>query len=32
MNEEIFNKLVDLEYRINDIEQDMIELNDKRRS
>lgn len=32
MNEEIFNKLVDLEYRINDLEQDMIALNDKRRS
>jgi hypothetical protein len=32
MNEEIFNKLIDLEYRVNDIELDIPGRNDKRRS
>jgi hypothetical protein len=32
MNEEIFNKLVDLEYSVNDIELDITGRNEKRRS
>jgi hypothetical protein len=30
MNEEIFNKIVDLEYRLKDLELEMIDLNEKR--